>query len=380
MQNLFTYNLDISSTSSYRSYVLNILSSVNRDVERTLGERIVKICKMKPRVRRTLSDSHEVFKVRAYIIGLNISLKSPNNIDVPLRIASNTCIVCKGDRVHLYLRLSSLGSHPIPNPWCRTFIGLSEISLDKLHGRVKLEAHPILYPILSTERVEDPRVDPDFMKELFHVRSYYTYKPISGIDSFTLTFRSEIDDQGIPKSIEPVLFGNLNGEAFIIRDYRDTFPLNEKYMVTRPWIEDLGVGAIMIGPRDENIIELKELKGYPELAPITYERKTGGNCTVKISSNEYLLIFHGVEAYFGCYYTYVALLDSDGELLGVSPKPVISPRVKDYIGARPATIFVCGAQLVKDELIVSAGKDDEITLIMSAPLDKVIGEIKFIKG
>ena len=374
------FNLSELSTIKYRDYVLNLLHSRDKDAEKFLGEYLIRLRKKEPRIRRELLNGRDLFSIRAYITGSDVHLRSLGGIDVPLRIASNSCIVCKGNDVYLYLRLSSLGGHPIPNPWSRTFIGLSRTSLDRLHGRIRLIAQPVLYPALSTERVEDPRIDPEHLRELYHVRAYYTYRPIDDADSFTLTFRSEIDDQGIPKFIEPVMFRDHNENLFIIRDYRDTFPLNEKFMVTRPWIEELGVGVIMVGPRNRNIIELEELRGYPELAPTPHERKTGGNCVVKLSSNEYLLIFHSVEAYFSTYHTYVAIINGDGELLGVSPKPVISPRINDYYGARPATIFVCGAQLVKDELIISAGKDDEITLIMTAPLDKVIEEVKFIKG
>ncbi len=376
----YVYDLGFSSTSKYRDYVMEIMSLWSRDLERLLGEKIVAARREKPRVERKLSDGHEVFEIRAYIIGSNILVRSPSGIEIPLRIAANTGMAVRKDTVYLYMRLSSLGGHPIPNPWSRTFIGLAKTSLDKLHGSMELEAKPILYPLLSTERVEDPRVDPDNMTELYHVRAYSTYKEVCGADSYVITFRSDIGNDGVPDNMEPVLFRSPDGSLHIIRSYRDTFPLNKEYMVTRPWIEEMSVGAIMIGPREKNIVDARELRAYPELTPTSSERKTGGNCTAKISSNEYLLFFHSVEAYFGGYYTYAAIMDGNGELLGLTPEPIISPRVNDYIGARPATVFVCGAQLVGDKVLVTAGKDDEITLVMEASLDSIIEKIKFIKG
>ena len=67
-------------------------------------------------------------------------------------------------------------------------------------------------------------------------------------------------------------------------------------------------------------------------------------------------------------------------LLGITPKPILSPRIRSYFDARPATIFVCGAQIVKDRLILSAGKDDEVTLILETELEKIIESMKFLKG
>ena len=131
-------------------------------------------------------------------------------------------------------------------------------------------------------------------------------------------------------------------------------------MVVRPWIEELGVGAIGVAPRKNSIVEVNDIVFYPELAPMKGERKTGSNCIAKLSSNEYLLLFHGVDELFGYYYTYVALISNGGELLAMTPRPVITPRIHDYFGARPATLFVCGAQVVEDKLILSAGKDDEV--------------------
>ncbi len=101
-------------------------------------------------------------------------------------------------------------------------------------------------------------------------------------------------------------------------------------------------------------------------------------CSVTISSNEHLLIFHGVDSVYGAYHTYAALLSDDGELLAVTPEPISSPRPSDYFGARPTTLFPCGATLIGNEVLLSAGKDDEITLILSAALDAVMERMKFI--
>jgi len=148
-------------------------------------------------------------------------------------------------------------------------------------------------------------------------------------------------------------------------------------MIFRPWI---GVGGVLIAPRHGALIRVREVKAYPELMPSPKtERKTGGNCVIKVSSNEHLLLFHSVEKVFGSYYTYAALLSGDGELLGVTPNPVIGPRQGDYYGARPSTVFVCGGALINNSLILSAGKDDEAVLILEVDLEKVMECMKFLR-
>ncbi|RLG82653.1 MAG: hypothetical protein DRO40_07130 [Thermoprotei archaeon] len=151
-------------------------------------------------------------------------------------------------------------------------------------------------------------------------------------------------------------------------------------MIVRPWIGYVEIGTIGTAPRNGGLIEISEIIFYPELAPTVNESKTGSNCITKLSSNEYLLIFHSVDKVFGCYYAYAAILDSSRELLAVTQKPIISPRVHDYYGARPGTIFVCGSQLVGNRLIVSAGKDDEIVLILETDIEELMERMKFIKG
>lgn len=41
---------------------------------------------------------------------------------------------------------------------------------------------------------------------------------------------------------------------------------------------------------------------------------------------------------------------------------------------------MCGSQIIKDELIVSAGKDDEIVLILETEMEKLMEKMVFIKG
>ncbi len=375
--------LDFSraTTDSYREYMLKLISMIRRKEVECFVEKVVAEAKnVKPRVERRNVDSGDVFRVRAYILAPDIEATSVTGIRIPLRIVCNSAFLAReSGEVELFLRLGSLACPPLGCWNCRTFIAYAKTELENLRGRVRVEAKSMIYPMVSMECIEDPRTDPDDSTTLYYVVGHYRYWDINGLRVYVLTFSAKVEN-GEVKYVEPIVFRAPNGELFLFRDYRDTFALSRKAIVTRPWLEHFGTGVMVVAPREGNVVDLKGLTTYPELIPTKDELKTGGNCSVKISSNEYLVLFHAVDRYFGAYYTYAAIFSEDGELLAVTPEPVISPRPREFTGTRPATIFVNGAQLVKDTLIVSAGKDDEMLLFLETELSKVIEKMKFLKG
>ncbi len=375
--------IDVSraTTDEYREFMLKLVSMIRRkEVEELLAKKLREAKSEKPRVERRNTDRGDVFRVRAYILATDVSVESFEGVAIPLRIVTNGTMVAKNGVVELYYRLGSLATPPLGCWNDRTFIGYSRVGLDELRGRVRLASKPVLYPLLSMECTEDPRIDPDDPMVMTHVRGHYRFWKLMDMHVYVLTMISRRLDDGSVTEIEPVAFRWVDGSLFLYRDYRDTFPLNSKFMVTRPWIEELDTGVPFVGPREWNVVEAKELRTWPELVVTSDEVKTGGNCSAKLSSNEYLVLFHSVDRYFGCYYTYAAVFSSDGELLGVSPEPVISPKPRVFWGTRPSTVFACGIQVVKDRVLVSAGKDDEVLLILEASLDELISKIRFFKG
>jgi len=87
---------------------------------------------------------------------------------------------------------------------------------------MRLKAKELLYPLLPCENVEDPRINPIDYQELYHVRGFDLSK------GAVITFKANLsEDNDKVLSIEPVRFKARNGEEFILRDYRDTFPLND---------------------------------------------------------------------------------------------------------------------------------------------------------
>ena len=361
------FDLERLALENFEKYMDGVTSLIRSDVERDLLDKVSKAEAMR-KLRRSKRERN-ILRMRAYIIPENVSLISRAGIPIQLSIVANSAIAkIDSSRALILLRVASIGSQ-----FSRTFIALAEEDVRQLVDEVKINAEPILNTILPYESVEDPRIDPEDLSSIYHVRLLFTPK-----EPYTLTFASRLGGDRRPENLEVVSFVK-DGSAFILRDYRDTFPLNRRMMVVRPFISEAKIWGIFIGPRRGSVVEFKELEPIPDLLPDMDERKTGGNCAVKISSNEYMLIFHAVDKH-GIYYHYAALFDDMGELLGMSTEPIISPSIGVYSGLRPSTVFACGAMLYDDRLLVSAGRDDEITIIFEGDLEEILQSLTFLRG
>jgi len=363
----FEFDLRGLTLENFEEYVNGVTSLIRSDVERDLLDKVSKAEAMR-KLRRSKRERN-ILRMRAYIIPKNVNLVSRAGIPIQLSIVANSAIAkANSRRALILLRVASIGSQ-----FSRTFIALAEEDVHQLVDEVKINAEPILNTILPYESVEDPRIDPEDLSSIYHVRLLFTPEA-----PYTLTFAARLGSDKKPEKLEVVSFVK-DDSAFILRDYRDTFPLNRRMMVVRPFIGEAKIWGIFIGPREGNVVEFKELEPIPDLLPDIDERKTGGNCAVKISSNEYMLIFHAVDRH-GIYYHYAALFNDMGELLGMSTEPIISPSIGVYSGLRPSTVFACGAMLYDDKLLVSAGRDDEITIIFEGNLEEVLQSLTFLRG
>jgi len=374
-----------ASPVSFMEYMIKVMKRIRiSDVEKSLVEKFLKARK-KARIKRRLSDDG-VVKLKAYIIPHDIEVESKYGIPIKIKIANNSGLkIINGRRLGLFMRLGPLGGYLLGEWKCRTFLAYTEIDYE-IRGRIKVRARPIMVPLNSCECIEDPRIDPDDAKVMYHVRGYYIIWPskltemLENQMEIILTFKTVLSEENDVLKIEPLMFMDRNGDVFLLRHYRDSFPLTSKYMTIRPILLELGTGGVFVAPRQDNVVPFDELEPVPDLLPQEREKKVGGNVSVKISSNEYLLIYHAVEEYFGGYYTYAALFSEDGEYLGSTVEPIIPVSPDMYPGCRPTTIFVCGVVKVGDELIISAGKDDEIIVLYECEVDDIVERMRFVKG
>ena len=82
-----------------------------------------------------------------------------------------------------------------------------------------------------------------------------------------LTFKALLsNDLSKVLYMEPICFNNGH-KSFLLRDFRDAFPLNSKYMIVRPYFRSIGGGGIFIAPYEGAEVMFNELKPIPELLP-----------------------------------------------------------------------------------------------------------------
>ncbi len=344
----------------------DLFSSVRVEADEILYEKYMEARGETDFTRRRPGKS--LAKIRGYIVPEDVATVSAAGVPIVSRIVANPAVEISGDRARIYLRLASIGSE-----FARTFIAAADLKVEDLKGRIKVDAKPLLYGIMPYECVEDPRIDPDMPGVLYHVRAFYRTRV-----SRVFTFKSRVVGGEID-GIEAVSFYSRKWGEFLIQDYRDTFPINRGFMTVRPFFKDKGFGIIAIGPREGAQVDFDEIEIPPELLPLNGEDKVGGNASLKLSANEYLLLYHAVDEH-GVYYTYGALFDENAELLALTREPIIAPKIGVYSGRRPSTVFVCGAAVYGDSVIISAGVDDEITVIYEVEKQKIYDSLEYLSG
>ena len=329
----------MDNLEEYLGYVDRLIHSANKEVESYLLE------KYRDSVRRVKGLARKrgkgIGRVVGYASPLDVEVVTQLGARTPVVSACNPALEVVRERLNVYIRIST-------SRFDRSFVARATLDLKEIYGRVRLRADVLLPGIAPYESVEDPRVG--FGDGyIYHVRAFYRYE-----ESRVYTFRAK------GSTLEAVLF-SLAGETFPLRDYRDTFPLSRDVMVFRPYIKEEEFGFIALAPYEDSVVDLGEVVVPPLLQPMEGDVKTGGNASLRLSSNEYLLLYHAVDEH-GVYYVYGALLDPQGEVLSWTREPLLAPTPGLYSGRRPSTVFPCGAVKLGDKIVISAGVDDEITV------------------
>jgi len=113
----------------------------------------------------------------------------------------------------------------------------------------------------------------------------------------------------------------------------------------------------------------------------SWELKVGWSTNaVRVSSNEFLVGWHGVVKEDLSYRNGLALVDEQGDLLAIS-NYLLSPRglVEEY-GDRSHVIFGDGLVLHNDTLMWVGGVSDYATGVFTTPLQKALDKLKWIRG
>ncbi|MEM0494151.1 MAG: hypothetical protein QXU72_02645 [Thermofilum sp.] len=153
----------------------------------------------------------------------------------------------------------------------------------------------------------------------------------------------------------------------------------EAVLLCRPTLGDVEVCWRGTASLDRLAIEAESME--PVLAHEEWEFKVGWSTNViQLSSNEYLIGWHGVLKGDYSYREGFALLDGSGELLAVSDY-LLTPRgIVEKYGDRPLVIFGDGLILHRGKLLWVGGVSDYAIGFFAAELEKVMEEMRWLRG
>ncbi|WFO74782.1 hypothetical protein J4526_06825 [Desulfurococcaceae archaeon MEX13E-LK6-19] len=356
------YEVSAENIEDVERLLIKLRRIIDFTLETYFYNMIIKAKKKKKLVvRKPYTSRPGIFKLKSLITPDRVRIRI-GEIITQASIATNPTIAGSSKKAVLYIRVATL-----PSTISETFIARAVLDINEEFYELVVE--PYINRVLPGESIEDPRVDPLDPNLLYHVRSYHYWDK-----DFVFTFKAYVDRREGLK-IEPVLFMH-RGEPKAYNDLRDTFPLNDRFMILRPYIKRRNIGAIFIGPRKENFVELKDTNVIPELIPLKWEVKTGGGFVAKLSRGENLLFYYSEDPY-GVHRLYVAVLSDTGEFLGGTIEPVLTPNPLVYSGRRASTILPCGALVERRKIIMATGIGTEALAFYEAYIDDLMNLITY---
>ena len=264
-------------------------------------------------------------------------------------------------------------------------IGLIELDIENvISGNVEtpIKSRIIIWPQQIWEFLgcEDPRAFRDEnLYYILYTGKGYLIKNGGHVRTDVLAL-AQLDDSWrlVNKGFFSITDGN---ESFIPKSNKDSAFIegeNGEYtLLTRP---EIGEKRICWRGR-ANVDELKiyEDSLEPVLIYESWELKVGWSTNVvKLSSNEYLVGWHGVLIEDYSYKNGLALVDKEGNLLAVS-NYLLSPKglIEEY-GDRPLVIFGDGLVKYKEYILWIGGISDYAIAIFAAEIDDIMEKLNWI--
>lgn len=330
-----------------------------------------------------IDEINKIRELRTVDIVKRIGVLSPNRVHLknypinnPISIF-NASLIIKGDEVKVFARMV-MGYFMYASA-----IILIELSYDDLQqGYVNTSHYPaemVIFPNTEYDLwgAEDPRVyEIDNMLFVTYCgRTVNYFNPAIRFER-TLPVTAVSYNLGrewiktfaftLPENIRKMVISDK--DAFLLKTDR-----GDILLFHRPHLTDEKC-YLVVSKVPEDVIEKckkKELEGIKRievkdttivLKPMDFELKLGWSTPpVKVGSDEYILLVHGVDKTIECYRVFAILLKYDGEVhvSAITPYYIMEPRATyEIYGDRPYTVFPCGIQKVDDNLIISYGASD----------------------
>ncbi|MEM3793096.1 MAG: glycosidase [Candidatus Bathyarchaeia archaeon] len=267
-------------------------------------------------------------------------------------------------------------------------IGLFKLNVDDLiNGEVDLPVHAniILWPKMLWEfrGCEDART---FKREdgcLILLYTGYGYLHENGrLNTTIVQAYGRFDDYYNCTMRNFFKIGTLEGDVFLPKANKDSafidMEADEAVMLTRPLVGDVEICWRCRANIREAVIYEETME--PVLPFEDWEWKVGWSTNVvKISSNEYLIGWHGIHKEDYSYRSGLALVDREGELLAVSDYILAPKGLNEEYGDRPLVIFGNGLAIYGEILIWVGGVSDYAIGFFTTELDRALESLKWIK-
>jgi len=258
-------------------------------------------------------------------------------------------------------------------------IGLSKLSVEELEKLccTKLSAKLVIYPTSIHEikrGAEDPRAHE--YREGFLV--FYTAVGLRDGDLWPKQGVAVLDEQGNVKEK-----GVLRLDDFFPPSWKNTTMVEDRgksmTILTRPLIEGHEVIWRAELERNEWIVSSDTMDVV--LVPEKFEMKVGVSTTpVKLGSDEYLVGWHAIMKEDLSYRNGLAVVNREGELLGITEYLLYPETVEELYGDRPMVIYGCGLVHQGEYLYWIGGVADYGIGVYRTTIDKVMEHMKWLRG
>jgi predicted GH43/DUF377 family glycosyl hydrolase len=191
------------------------------------------------------------------------------------------------------------------------------------------------------------------------------------------------DDKWTPGERNYLRVKSTEGDSFVPKASKDSTIIglrgDEATLLTRPLIKDIEIGWRAEADLKEAVMDERTLQ--PSLPFEEWELKVGWSTNVvKISSNEYLVGWHGILKEDYSYRDGLAIVDGEGQLLAVSNYLLAPKGLNEEYGDRPLVIFGSGLVVYKEYLIWVGGVCDYAIGFFVTELDKALTKLRRVKS
>ena len=175
---------------------------------------------------------------------------------------------------------------------------------------------------------------------------------------------------------------SLNKDAFIqVLDDKVLHVFHRPIFETSPpslWHGTLSLEVLDREKFREEIIMDNELVMFPA----DFERNVGWGAPLLKIDDRYIAIVHarGVDEVYRLYSLLLTLEGDSLEIAGVSETYIMEPReIYERYGDRPNVVFICGAEVMEDRVLISYGAADHVVAFGEIELSELVNSIREIK-